>query len=506
MEQLRIQNISKVFGGNKALDSINLSIESGKVHSLVGENGAGKSTLIKIITGVYQPTEGELFWKDKQVKIDTPSYAHELGINAIHQDRQLVSYFNGLENLFLNSNYPLKKNWIGINWRKMKQEAEELKHQWGIEVPLDVPVSKMTPSQQTLLEILRAMSSESKVLILDEPTASLTDKESELLFSFIDRLKNKGVAIIYISHRLEEVIRISDKVTVLTGGKLIKTLTKDELTKEKIIHYMTDGQTINALKKATQQSDKERPTLLEVTSLKTKDRTVKNVSFTVRGGEILGVYGLAGSGRTESLEAIYGLRQIEAGVIKYKDEVISTPTPKKLINHGIIMIPENRIQEGLIMGNTIKENMTLPILDLVTKSGRINRKEETKLVDNEMERFKVKATNINQPVSELSGGNQQKVVFGKALLTKPDIFLSDEPTQAVDIMTRSEIHTFLKEQAESGKGVVFVSSDLNEILEVSDRVLVFSEGETVTELANENLTTNQILDICYNFKKEGVIN
>lgn len=505
MELLKVMHISKTFGGNKALDSIDLSIESGEVHSLVGENGAGKSTLIKIMTGVHQPTTGEIFFEKNQIAIHTPKDAQQLGINVIHQDRQLIPYFSGLENFYLNSDYPLKRNWLGINWKRMKKEAESLKQKWGIDIPLDVPVSEMTPSERTLLEILRAMSSNSKVLILDEPTASLSDKESEILFSFIERLKNQGVAVIYISHRLEEVIQISDKVTVLTGGKITTTLTKENLSRETIIHYMTDGQELKQIGK-NNQGKNDKPVLLKVESLRTKDNRVKKADFSLHAGEILGVYGLAGAGRTETLEAIYGLRPIVSGQVSYKGETINKPTSKKMIENGIVMIPENRHEEGLIMGNTIKDNMTLPILKTVSKNGRMNRKKEHELVNSEMERFKVKATGINQPVSELSGGNQQKVVFGKALLTRPTVFMCDEPTQAVDIMTRSEIHSFLKKQADSGQGVLFVSSDLNEILEVSDRVLIFSEGETVAEMENNQLSTNTVLDICYNSKREGVSN
>ncbi|SEP78974.1 ribose transport system ATP-binding protein [Virgibacillus subterraneus] len=504
MVLLQMKQISKVFGDMKALNSINLSIEQGKIHSLVGENGAGKSTLIKILTGVYQSTSGELFCEGSKVDIKAPKDAQQLGIHAIHQDRQLIPYFNGLENLYLNDPYPLKRGLFGINWRKMKAEAELLKRKWGIDIPLDIPAFKMTPSEQTLLEILRAMNSDSKILVLDEPTASLSDKESELLFSFIERLKNQGVAIIYISHRLEEVIRISDKVSVLTGGKLTTTLNKDELSKELIIHHMTDGEALRTVEKKHEKEPNNKDILLQVNDLRTKDQRVKKADFTLHSGEILGVYGLAGAGRTETLEAIYGLRSIDHGEIRYKGKPILKPSPGKMLQNGIAMIPENRHEEALIMSNTIKDNMTLPIISSVTDKGKINKKKEDTLVDGEMERFKIKATSMKQRVAELSGGNQQKVVFGKALLTEPNIYMCDEPTQAVDIMTRTEIHMFLKKQSELGDGVIFVSSDINEILEISDRVLVFSEGKTVSVLENHNLTTNEILDICYKTKMEGV--
>ncbi|WP_174727532.1 sugar ABC transporter ATP-binding protein [Mesobacillus harenae] len=502
MALLQIEQLTKQFGVNKALDSINLEIGQGEVHSLVGENGAGKSTLIKMLSGVYPPTSGTLFWKGNEVSFESPKDSKDIGINVIHQDRQLVSYFTGLENLYLNNPYPKKKMGLGIDWKAMYKAAQRLQDKWGMDIPLDIPVSKMTPSERTLLEILRAMMSDSNLLILDEPTASLTDKESELLFSFIERLKDQGVAIVYISHRLEEVIRLSDRVTVLTGGKLMATIERSQLTKENLIRYMTGGKEIKSTRLPKMQEHQE--VLLQAKELRSVDGSIKNVNFELRKGEILGIYGLAGSGRTECMEAIYGLRKIADGEIYFKNELRSKPTPGSSIKQGIVLIPENRHEDALIMDNTIMENMTLPILSKLTKNGVMQKKSELSLVQKEMARFKVKAVNVNQPVSELSGGNQQKVVFAKALMSNPLVYICDEPTQAVDIMTRADIHLFLKEQASEGKGVIFVSSDLHEILEISDRIIIFSEGETVAELVNDNLNPNDILDICYLNQKEAV--
>ncbi|RFU64638.1 sugar ABC transporter ATP-binding protein [Peribacillus saganii] len=503
MNLLTIEKLTKQFGGNTALNSIDLVIRPGEIHSLIGENGAGKSTLIKMITGVYQPSSGNIAWEGQTVQINSPKEAQNLGINVIHQDRQLVSYFTGLENLFLNHPYPKKKAWFGIDWKAMKREAQTLQEKWGMNLPLHLPVSAFAPAERTLLEILRTMMSESKLLILDEPTASLTDKESELLFSFIERLKLQGVAIIYISHRLEEVIRLSDRVTVLTGGKLTATLEQEQLSKELLISKMTGGQEIER-KKQPQTNRKNNEALLKVRNLRTKDQTVSNVSFHLKKGEILGVYGLAGSGRTECMEAIYGLRKLESGTIWYQNQEITNASPQKSLGNGMVLIPENRHGDALIMKNTIRENMTLPILKSVTKHGIVQRNIEITKVQEEMKRFQLKAIHEDQPVSELSGGNQQKVVFAKGLLSNPDIYLCDEPTQAVDVMTRLEIHLFLKDQALQGKGIIYVSSDLHEILEVSDRVVVFSEGKTVAELDNAELQPNDILDICYRLQKEAL--
>lgn len=493
--------MTKTFGGHHALQNVSVAFKAGTVHSLLGENGAGKSTLIKMLTGVYQPTSGQIVWEGKNVAIERPKDAQDLGIQVIHQDRQLVPYFTGLENLFLNRTYP-KNKLGGIHWRRMREQANAMKEKWRIDISLDIPVYDMTPTARTMLEILRAMSQQSKVLVLDEPTASLTDKESELLFSLIDHLKKENVAIIYISHRLEEVIRISDQVTVLTGGKVTASLNKEEITKEAIIYHMTDGQQMKIAEKIGNKKE-SKPLLLSVQQLATKDKKVKDVSFDVHAGEIVGMYGLAGAGRTESMEAIFGLREKAQGKIIYKQEPYRKVTPRQMIGNGMILIPENRHDEGLIMSNTISQNMTLPILNEISKVGKVNRKLEKKKVAEEMERFKVKAVGPSQTVAELSGGNQQKVVFGKALLTNPDLYICDEPTQAVDIMTRNDIHLFLQEQVKSEKGVIFVSSDIQEILEISDRIIVFSEGKTVAELINDQIDTHTILDICYKHQKGG---
>ena len=498
MTLLQIQHVSKSFGKSQALDDITMSINAGEVHAIIGENGAGKSTLIKILTGVYLPSEGNLHWQGMPVKIGSPKEAHDLGIYAIHQDRQLVPSFTGLENLYMYFPYP--KRGLRIHWSKMNKEATEMLEEWGIQIPLSIPASEMTPAERTMLEVARAMMSDSKLLILDEPTASLTDKESQLLFQCIERLRQKGVAIIYISHRLEEVIQLSDVVSVFLSGRLVKTLAKEEVTQDALIHYMTDGQV--PISNHTKNEESFGKTLLSVNGLRTADGIVKNVSFQLREGEILGVYGLAGSGRTETMEAIYGLRKWETGRLTLYDQEVKRPSPSFSIEKGMVLIPENRHEDALIMGNTIIENMSLSILKKVIKNGILRKKREEAIVDSVMKRFQVKAESHRQRVGELSGGNQQKVVFGKALLSEPSIYICDEATQAVDIMTRNEIHQFLREQVKENKGVIYVSSDLHEILEVSDTILVFSEGETVAQLTNVNLKPNDILEICYRNQEE----
>lgn len=372
MTLLQIENLTKSFGVNTALDGITLTIEPGEVHALVGENGAGKSTLIKVLTGVYEPTDGRLIWNGQEVQVNSPKEAQQLGINVIHQDRQLIPYFTGIENLYLSIPYPNKAFGLGIDWNKMMNEAKELLERWGMNFPLKVPASNMTPSERTMLEIARAMMHDSKLLILDEPTASLTDKESELLFTFIERLRDEGVAIIYISHRLEEVIRLSNRVSVLMGGKWMKTLEREDLSIEKLVHYMTDGQAKAASDITHHASTGE--TVLKIENLSTVDQTVKSANFELKAGEILGVYGLAGAGRTETMEAIYGLRKMKDGTIFFQQQKVENPTPGNSIQSGMVLIPENRHDDALIMQNTITENMTLPIINQFTRNGVLQKR------------------------------------------------------------------------------------------------------------------------------------
>lgn len=504
MPLLEVKGLNKRFGGHYALNNVSLTIEPGEVHALVGENGAGKSTFIKIITGVHNPDGGEILWNGQTVKISSPRAAHELGINVIHQDRHLIPAFNGIENVFLGSDYPSKKGGVGVDWHSMRKKVEDLMKDLGIEVPLDVPAMYMTPPERTLLEILRAMLWDCKLLFLDEPTASLTDQESELLFGLIGKLVSKGTSIIYVSHRLDEVFRLSDRITVLRNGNIAGTLLRGEANKEKLISLMTDGTKVISNNKSCVDASNE-PILLQVSNLSTVEGKVKNANLQVHRKEILGIFGLGGSGRTELLEAIYGLRQIRNGEVFIKGSVVSNTSPSESLKNRMVLIPEERREQGVIMSMTIRENMTLPVLSHYTGGGVIKSQIETADVKAWIKRLQLKSKSTEQKVMELSGGNQQKVVFAKALMLSPELFLCDEPTQGVDIMTRDEIHKLLRSQAEQGQGVIYVSSDLQEVLEVADRLIIMRNGETVANLMVEDLTPDEVLKICYHHEKEDVI-
>lgn len=488
---LRTKNISKQFNGVYALKDIDLEIEKGEIHGLVGENGAGKSTLIKILTGVYSLDGGEIYWNDKAVSIKNPVESREIGINVIHQDHVLIPAFNSVENVYLGMEYPIKGG--KICWKLMEENVRKKAEELGIEIDFSRAASELTPPQKTCLEIVRAMMTDCQLLILDEPTASLTDKESEILFGIIQRLKEKGTAILYVTHRMDEIFRLTDRVTIFKNGTKAGMVETKNTDKDGLIGMMTDKWKAEAVGR----SDSIGETRLEVNSLASKDGIVKNVSMKAHAGEILGIFGLGGSGRTELLECIYGYRAVKGGSISVDGKAYEKITPGNSIKAGMVLISEDRRGKAMIGGMTVRENITLSCIDQYAKSGVLSKKQEQEDAKKQVEVLNIRTTGIEQRVIELSGGNQQKVVFAKALMTNPHVFLCDEPTQAVDVKTRNEIHTLLRERADQGSAVVFVSSDLKEILEVSDNIQIMSRGCSGPLLKNENLTSNEVLAYCY---------
>ena len=500
MPRLEIKQLDKKFGQHYALSQCSLSIDKGEVHALVGENGAGKSTLIKIITGVYGYENGQIIWNGNSVKIANPNDARQLGITVVHQDRHLIDSFTGYENLFLGLDYPTKAKGLKINWKEMREKAAQMQETVGISLDLDQMVQSMSPPEKTMLEILRAVMFECQLLILDEPTASLTDQETERLFDLIERLKKKGTSILYVSHRMNEIFQISDRITVLRNGHVVGTKPTAEVNKQQIIAMMTEEKPLQLQNQRRKISAKAQAAL-EVNHVATQDGRVKKANLIVREGEIVGLFGLAGSGRTELLEAIYGLRSIRQGEVKIVGKPVQRFSPKDSLKHGIVLIPEDRHGRALITNMSIRENITLPVLSRFSNRWKLAVKKEQAVVADWMNSMKIKATSADQVVRELSGGNQQKVVFAKSLIADPVVFLCDEPTQAVDIMTRAEIHRLLRRQTMNKRSVLYVSSDLQEILEIADRIYVFHAGQTVAELDNEGVTAEQILQICFSQDK-----
>lgn len=488
---LRTEKLSKSFNGVYALSNINFEVEAGEVHGLVGENGAGKSTLIKMLTGVYSIDEGTVFWEDQPVKIPNPSQSRTLGINVVHQDRTLIPTFDGVENAYLGREYPHKG--MQVDWKTMWETVEKTRDELGIELDLSKMAIELSPPQKTCLEIIRAMMNDCKLLILDEPTASLTDKESEILFDIIGKLKKKGTSVLYVSHRMDEIFRLTDRITVFKNGSMVSCVKTSEVDKDKLVSMMTDEWKGSDIVHNTNFGK----VLLEVQGIRTKDGVMKKGSLKVREKEILGVFGLGGSGRTELLEGIYGYRPITEGMVTIDGEQQNMLSPANSIKKGMVLISEDRRGKALVGNLSIKENVLLSCIDRYAKHGYLDEKKEKQDVSEKAEALKIRMTGLDQRIIELSGGNQQKAVFAKALMTDPKVFLCDEPTQVVDIMTRNEIHKLLREKADAGNAVVYVSSDLKEILEVADTIQLVVQGETRQLLVNENLTTTEVLSYCY---------
>ena len=488
---LRTEKLSKSFNGVYALSNINFEVEAGEVHGLVGENGAGKSTLIKMLTGVYSIDEGTVFWEDQPVKIPNPSQSRTLGINVVHQDRTLIPAFDGVENAYLGREYPHKG--MQVDWKIMWETVEKTRDELGIELDLSKMAIELSPPQKTCLEIIRAMMNDCKLLILDEPTASLTDKESEILFDIIGKLKKKGTSVLYVSHRMDEIFRLTDRITVFKNGSMVSCVKTSEVDKDKLVSMMTDEWKGSDIVHNTNFGK----VLLEVQGIRTKDSVMKKGSLKVREKEILGVFGLGGSGRTELLEGIYGYRPITEGTVTIDGEQQNMLSPANSIKKGMVLISEDRRGKALVGNLSIKENVLLSCIDRYAKHGYLDEKKEKQDVSEKAEALKIRMTGLDQRIIELSGGNQQKAVFAKALMTNPKVFLCDEPTQAVYIMTRNEIHKLLREKADAGNAVVYVSSDLKEILEVADTIQLVVQGETRQLLVNENLTTTEVLSYCY---------
>ncbi len=489
---LSIENLTKQFGGMYALRDVCMDVRAGEVHGLVGENGAGKSTLIKILTGVYHLDGGRLVWNGQDVHPANPKQSRMLGINVIHQDRHLVPCFSGVENVYLGFEYP-KKATGAVDWKEMRRQVDALAKRLGIDVNLSLPASRLTPPQRTLIEILRAMMTECRLLVLDEPTASLTDKETELLFNAIAQLQKNGTAILYVTHRMDEIFRLTDRITVLKNGQCVKTVDTAAVDKDQLIGLMTDNWQSEALESAQEFGSE----ILQVSHLATKDGIVKDMSFSVRRGEILGVFGLGGSGRTEALECLYGYRAGHGGSVTLDGNLFEHRTPAAALALGMVMIAEDRRGTALVTSLSVRENTTLSTIDHYARLGVLNDKAQTRDTKEKIASLAIKTTGPEQRVEQLSGGNQQKVVFARALLSDPKVLLCDEPTQAVDVMTRKEIHKLLRTLASAGSGVVFVSSDLKEVLEVADNVQVVAGGRSKQRFHNSALTAEQVLACCF---------
>lgn len=485
-----IKNVSKSFPGVLALSDVSFSIKKGEVHALVGENGAGKSTLMKILSGVYTPDKGKLFYKGNEVHFKRPSDAQALGISIIHQEFSLIPHLSAVDNIYLGREVK-KKNGL-LDKRKMRADAIEVLKKLDEIIDVDKPVSRLSVANQQFIEIAKAIAIETDVLIFDEPTASLTGKEINKLFELINRLKSEGVSIIYISHHLEELFQIADTVTCLRDGEWVGTQPITACTKQSIVKMMV-GREINnnyPLKRSIEQRSKE--VLLDVRKLSNK--YVKNISFTLTKGEILGISGLVGAGRTETVRALIGADPTNIKEIYFEGKLAKIKSPTDALNYGIGLIPESRKTQGLVLGMSVKDNITLSIMNKITsKMGLIQKKVESTNVYDSIRDLTIKTPNMNQLVKNLSGGNQQKVVLAKWLNTKCKVLIFDEPTRGIDIGAKEEIYKLMRSLADKGISIIMISSELPEILGMSDRVITMYKGSMVAEIDGHDVDSEKVM-------------
>lgn len=482
---LRLENITKQYPGVLALDSINIEFERGKIHSLVGENGAGKSTIIKLMTGAVDKTSGKLYYKDSELIHNSPIKSLNLGIIAVYQELNMIPPLSIADNIFYGNE---KINGIFLDKKYMLKRSGELLEEIGLNIPATTLIRDIGIGNQQLVEIAKALVRNVEVLILDEPTAPLTDNEIENLFKIIKRLKDKGVTIIYISHRLDEVLEISDTITVLMDGKVIDTKPATEMNKDKLVKLMVGRDLIISKKDRKEiRSDKK---VLELKDVNT--RKIKDISFNLLEGEILGIAGLIGSGRTELANAIFGVDEIVSGQVFIDGKLKEIKSPQDAIGEGIAFITEDRKSLGLLLDLPVLENTSYASLENISKKGIIDKGQEEKLVKEILEKLQVKYSSLGEKVVNLSGGNQQKIVIGKWLLSNSSIFIFDEPTRGIDVGAKEEIYSILRELTKTGKSVIVISSEMEEVINISDRILVMSNGHIVSEYDPLEITSEKI--------------
>lgn len=485
--EIRLENIKKSFGDNVVLSDTNFNLSTGEIHALVGENGAGKSTLMNILTGLHEQNEGKILIDGVETKFSNPKDAEENGISFIHQEMITWPDMTVLENMFMGKEIRNKIGWV--NKKEMDKQATKIFQDLGFSIDLNRDMRTLSVGQQQLIEISKTLLNDAKVIIMDEPTAALAGREINTLFDIIKKLSAEGVSIIYISHRMEEIFKISDRVTVMRDGVTVSTKQTKDTTNDEIVRDMV-GRDIESY---YPDIDVEKGNvILEIENLTRKD-VFQDASFKLREGEILTFSGLMGAGRTEIMRGIFGADSSDSGRIKINGNEVKIKNPFDAIKAGIGFVTENRKDEGLILDFSIRDNVSLTALNEFSKGGWINRKEEGEFVDLLVKRLSVKMTDINQPVLSLSGGNQQKVVLAKWVGVGLKVLILDEPTRGVDVGAKREIYELMKELAERGVGIIVVSSDLPEVIGISDRVLVVHEGEIAGELNKGEMTEESIM-------------
>lgn len=484
---LEMKGIHKKFANVCALEGINLQLKKGEVHALLGENGAGKSTLIKVLGGIYKADEGQIIVNGEEASIPSVRAAQALGINIVHQEIVLVPHISVAENIFLGRE-PVTRTGLKDN-KKMYEESEKLVQQLGLNIDVRQEVYYLTIAQQQLVEIVKAVSFNSKIIVMDEPTSSLAEREVDYLFEVIRKLKIQGVSIIYISHKLNELFTITDRITVIRDGKYVNTKETKKTSMDELIKMMVGRELTEYYSRGSHSIGE---TAFEVKNLSRRG-VFENVSFHIKKGEIVGFAGLVGAGRSEIMQAIFGVSAIDSGDIYLEGKKVEFRNVQEAINQGVALIPENRKTEGLILKNTVGFNITLAVQDQYKKLVYVNAKKRDEIINKYIEAFSIKTSSAEQLANNLSGGNQQKIVLAKWLATNPKVLILDEPTRGVDVGAKSEIYTIIDQLASEGMAVILISSELTEVINMCDRIYVAAQGQVTGEIEQKDFNQEKIM-------------
>lgn len=488
--KLEFRNITKIFPGVKALDQVSFQAYGGKVTALVGENGAGKSTLLKILNGDFQPESGEYIVDDVIQQFRSPKEAIKFGIGVIYQERQVVPYLSVAENIYMDD---IPTNAMGfIEYTKLNRDALEIIQEFNLPIKPTDRINELSVAHQQMVEIMKVYRRNPKIIAFDEPTASLSDAEIKSLFDIIERLKQRGMIILYVSHRMKEIFQITDQIIILKDGCYVDTLNTSE-TSEKVIVGKMVGRALGNVFEDIERSSHNGEVVLSVKNL--VNHKIRNISFDLRSGEVLGFAGLVGAGRTETMRAIYGADKIESGDIFMEGQKIEIKNPADAIAKGLALCPEDRKDEGIIGERSIKENISISVLRRLVNKGMIDNRKDIALAKDSVKNLNVRTPSIYKKIVELSGGNQQKVILARSLATEPKILILDEPTKGIDVGAKSEIYKYIQELTKKGIGVIVISSELPEVIGVSDRIIVMCEGRITGELSREEASEERILTL-----------
>ena len=485
---LEMKNINKSFPGVKALQNVDFQLKAGEVHALLGENGAGKSTLIKVLGGIYIAEEGEIFVEGQKVKIDGVVPARSVGVSIVHQELVLVPYMTVAENIFLGREPGQKLN---INRKKMTEDAQKLLDAYEMGIDADTLVENLTIAQRQMVEIVKAISFNSKILVLDEPTSSISDKEVHFLFETVRNLTKQGVGVIYISHKMSELQEICDRVTVMRDGQAVGTRVVKETTTDDLIALMVGRELTNYY---TRDYQKPGEVVLKCEHI-SDGKMAKDASFELRKGEILGFAGLVGAGRSETMKAIFGLAAHRTGDVYVKGQKANIKSPVDALKYGIALVPESRKDEGLYGVQSVQFNSTIEVLNEFIGKLRVDHKKEEEITQKYIDMMSTKTPSQQQIIRNLSGGNQQKVMIGRWLATNPEILILDEPTRGVDVGAKAEIYSIMNDLVKQGMSIIMISSEMPEIINMSDRVYVMAEGVVKGCLNHEEVTQEKIMQL-----------